>query len=38
MELLAEVGSTLVGFGLGLVAARLLLSGVLAVAFGRRHS
>ena len=38
MEPLLEVVTALVGLGVGAAAARLLLAGVLAVAFGRLRS
>jgi hypothetical protein len=36
MEALVQVGVGVLGLGLGLAAARLALTGVLAVTFGRR--
>jgi hypothetical protein len=38
MELLAEIGVTLLGMAVGLGGARFLLEGVLNLAFGRRRS
>jgi|EndMetStandDraft_5_1072996.scaffolds.fasta_scaffold449037_2 hypothetical protein len=36
MEALVQLGVGVLGLGLGLAAARLALTGVLAVTFGRR--
>jgi hypothetical protein len=36
MEALVQVGGAILGLGVGLAAARLALTGVLAATFGRR--
>jgi hypothetical protein len=36
MEALIQLGGAVLGLGVGLAAARLALTGVLAVTFGRR--